>query len=238
MFFYNLITSGSSPSDIIIAAFAFVVSALFAIIMHECAHGYVALLMGDDTAKTSGRLTLNPRAHFDLLGLFMFLLVGFGWAKPVPINSSRFRRSTLGKVLVSLAGVVTNILIAGILLLVLYLTAGWAFFEYPTDTTLIIVLKTALMYILIYGIQINLMLAMFNFLPIFPLDGFNFVNSLLPYGNRFSQFMYRYGAYCLIGLVLIGNVLDMVGLGYLDIFNQFSSLISSLISVTIAGGIA
>ncbi len=238
MFFYNLITSNSSVSDIIIAAFAFIVTALFAIIMHECAHGYVALWMGDDTAKVSGRLTLNPRAHFDMLGLLMFLIVGFGWARPVPVNTSRFKRSTLGKVLVSLAGVVTNALIAGVLLLILYLSAGWAFFEYPTDSTLIIVLKTLLAYILIFGIQINLMLALFNFLPIFPLDGFNFVNSLLPYGNPYSQFMYRYGAYCLLLLVLLGNVLDMVGLGYLDIFNQFSNLISRLITATIAGGIA
>ncbi len=237
MFFYNLITSSSSAYEIVIAAFAFILSAFFAIIMHECAHGYVALAMGDTTAKDAGRLTLSPKAHFDLLGLFMFLIVGFGWARPVPINTSKFKKSTLGKILVSLAGVFTNLVIAGVLLLVLYLTAQWAFFIYPADTTVIIVLKTILVYILIFGIQINMMLALFNFLPIFPLDGFNFVNSLLPYGNPYSQFMYRYGAYLILGLVLIGNVLDMVGLGQFDIFNQFSRLISNLISTTVAGGL-
>ncbi len=238
MFFYNLIQSSNAAYEIVIAAFAFILSAFFAVIMHECAHGYVALLMGDTTAKDAGRLTLSPRAHFDVLGLFMFLIVGFGWARPVPINPAKFKRPILGKVLVSLAGVVTNLIIAGILLLILYLAAPWAFYQYPQDTTLIIVLKTILCYILIFGIQINMMLALFNFLPIFPLDGFNFVNSLLPYGNGFSQFMYRYGAYLILILVLIGNVFDMVGLGQFDIFNQFSNLISKLISIALSGGVS
>ena len=86
MFIYSIIKSEGSVSDKIIIALAFVLVAVFSIVIHEVAHGYVAKLNGDLTAKLRGRLTLNPQAHLDIIGIAMMLLVGFGWAKPVPIS--------------------------------------------------------------------------------------------------------------------------------------------------------
>ena len=91
---------------------AFTVALLSALILHEIAHGLVALWNGDRTAKMYGRLSLNPVRHFDWIGLIMMILVGFGWAKPVPINPNNFKHRKLGCITVSVAGVVTNLLLA------------------------------------------------------------------------------------------------------------------------------
>lgn len=235
MFFLQLIRSGLSAPEIIIAAACFILTALSAIIMHECAHGLVAKWCGDNTAKLAGRLTINPAKHFDLVGLLMFLLVGFGWAKPVPINSGNFKNRKVGLVLVSLAGVVSNLILAGLMLLILYFIGPYVAYYYMGESSFIIVLKWFAYYFLVYGIQINMMLALFNLLPIFPLDGFNFINQFLPYGNKFSEFMYRYGSYVLIALILVGTISDSFGFPYLNIFGLFSDLVLRLILIAIGG---
>lgn len=236
MFFYQLLKSNNSVYEIIIAIFAFLLTAMSAIILHECAHGYVALKMGDDTAKSSGRLTISPKAHFDLIGLVMFLFVGFGWAKPVPVNPNNFKNRKLGNILVSLAGIICNLLMAGIGLLLIFILAKWLVFGSEANAFLVVIRKLVY-YVLIYGVNINMMLALFNFLPIFPLDGFNFINSFLPYGNKFTQFMYRYGSYCMVGLILISYILRLCGAEQFDIFYQFSNLIIKLINAALTGGI-
>ena len=98
----------SNIFQFLIAAVAIVIS----IVLHELAHGYVALWNGDATAKVSGRLTLNPLAHFDPFGLVMLLLVRFGYAKPVPVNPDNFRRRKTGMLTVAFAGIVMNLLLA------------------------------------------------------------------------------------------------------------------------------
>ena len=90
MFFLRLLRSGAPISEILISALAIILAATTAIVFHEVSHGYIAMKNGDYTAKSRGRLTLNPVAHFDLVGLLMILLVGFGWAKPVPIDPRNF----------------------------------------------------------------------------------------------------------------------------------------------------
>lgn len=143
-----------------------VVLLLYSIIAHEVAHGCVAYAFGDDTAKRSGRLTLNPAPHFDPVGALMLFLVGFGWARPVPIDYVRLARSRLGLFSVALAGCATNILIAmaGIFLLQL-------------ESVRIHALLAVSLPILV---RINIILGAFNLIPIPPLDGSKILMSFLP----------------------------------------------------------
>lgn len=235
MFFYDLLKTNASISEKLIVALACIVAIVFSIVMHEVSHGFVAKLNGDLTAKQKGRLTLNPAVHFDLWGVIMMLFVGFGWAKPVPINPGNFKNRKIGMITVSLAGIVTNLLLAGITLLLLYLLIPVLFSSSASNT--VGVLKQLGLYLLIYMISINFMLAMFNLLPIYPLDGYNLVNTFLPYGNPYQTFMIRYGFFILIGLILIGQVGEMLGLPFLNIFGSFFDLIYSLINKTIVAGL-
>lgn len=109
---YRIIRSSSGIGDIITSLLAYLLSIYFAIVLHEVSHGFIAYRNGDPTAKEAGRLTLNPLRHFDVMGVVMMLLVGLGWAKPVPIDPRNFRRYKRGMVQVSLAGVAANLLIA------------------------------------------------------------------------------------------------------------------------------
>jgi len=137
---------------------------LLAVTFHEFAHGFVAYLMGDTTAKEQKRLSLNPLRHLDPAGTLMLLFFGFGWGKPVPISSSRFKNVRLGLVLVSLAGPATNILLAALIGQVNHLFA----------------LPPLIKEMLIMAATINIFLAVFNLIPLPPLDGSRLVTVLLP----------------------------------------------------------
>ncbi|MFT6984801.1 MAG: Zn-dependent protease [Psychromonas sp.] len=139
---------------------------LYSIIFHEIAHGLVASWFGDNTARRSGRLTLNPIAHIDPIGTLMLLLIGFGWAKPVPVNFANLKPSRLGVICVALAGCTINICIAmaAILLMQFEVFSTSSIFS----TVLPIVAK------------INIMLAAFNLIPIPPLDGSRVLMEFLP----------------------------------------------------------
>ena len=229
MFFYRLLKSGAGISEILICALAVILAAMIAIVFHEVSHGYIAMKCGDYTAKSRGRLTLNPVAHFDLLGLFMLLFVGFGWAKPVPIDPRNFKDTKKGMILVSISGVITNIIFGCIGLLLLYILYPIIGFYYVGSASIIIIMKMLAYYFLIAFISINFMLAFFNILPIYPLDGFRLLNVFLKRGNKYSVFTYRYGFFVIIGLVFLGNIFDRIGLSQLDIFGVFQRLISKLI---------
>lgn len=228
MFIFNLIRNGLSASEIIMLVLALVIAAYFSIVIHEISHGYVALKCGDTTAKLSNRLTLNPLAHIDPIGLIMILLVGFGWAKPVPIDPRNFKNYKCDMFLVSIAGVTSNILMCGIGLLLLHIL-------YPVfiinKGEIIYLLQLLGYYLLIFGITINFMQAFFNLLPIYPLDGFRIVNLALKPGNAYSSFMYRYGSYCILALVIIGNVFRAVNLQKFDVFYWANWLINTLIGL-------
>lgn len=180
----------------------------FSIIVHEVAHGYVAYYLGDDTAYLSGRLTFNPLAHIDKVGsvfvpLFCYFtgLPLFGWAKPVPVNALRLPspRRDMGKVAV--AGPAVNLVLAiifAIVLKVVILAQG---------VLSAATVKNAFT-LLQYGILINVMLAVFNLMPITPLDGGRIVTALLPVkaAIAYDRFFSRFGMWLVIILILTGLV--------------------------------
>ena len=230
----SLFTSGYPLPIILILGVALVCGIVISMVIHENAHGFVALKCGDDTAKKRGRLTMNPLAHFDYAGLLLMLLVGFGWAKPVPVNPYNFKNKKTGIILVSLAGIVSNLLLAGINLLLLYLLS-------PQLITLCAVsgairlIGYLFLYFFQYMVILNIMLAFFNLLPICPLDGFRFVDSLLPAGNKYSTFMYKYGNICLIAFLGVCFVLSRVGLKEYSVFYQVQELASKLVDFAMGG---
>ncbi|HEY3297441.1 MAG TPA: site-2 protease family protein [Armatimonadota bacterium] len=186
----------TDPKVFVIFAIAF----LSALTVHEFAHARAALAAGDDTAKQAGRLTLNPLAHLDLVGSIFFIMMmatgyGIGWAKPVPINPMRFKSPRWDNLRVSLWGPLSNLIFA------IVLSAIFKFVIVP--------LHAYDYYILIYVcIRVNVGLAVFNLIPIPPLDGSHILASLLPYemARRFEYGMGRYGMSVLIGLVILGMI--------------------------------
>jgi len=178
----------------LIIFFTFLISVIFALTMHEFAHAFVAFKLGDKTPKQFGRLTLNPMAHFDTLGLLCFLFLGFGWAKPVPINPFNFKKFKRDTFFVSIAGIVVNFLLAFIFFPLTILMS-------MNDSSSIILLM--LRYLFVYCYDINLIFMVFNLLPIYPLDGFNAIASQLRYNNPFVNFMHRYGIIVLLCVVFL-----------------------------------
>ena len=148
------------------AFFILAIPLLYSVILHEISHGFVASLFGDDTAKRSGRLTLNPLVHLDPIGTLALFLVGFGWAKPVPVVYSNLKNFRVGLICVSLAGCATNILIATVATLLLQFDAISA------NQMVAIVLAVVA--------KINIILGAFNLIPIPPLDGSRILLGILP----------------------------------------------------------
>ncbi len=180
---------------------------LVAVVFHELAHGYVAYLCGDPTAKNAGRLTLNPLKHLDPIGTIVFLVTRMiGWAKPVPINPLYFRNYRRDLIFVSVAGPATNFLIAfvaGIVLKILYgVHVNNAFIYYKILLPLAIILK--------FTVQINIALCFFNLLPVPPLDGSKILMAILPENlNRYYSYLEPFG-FVIILILLFTNMLDKI----------------------------
>ena len=171
--------------------------------IHELAHGYTSYRLGDPTAKLAGRLTLNPIKHIDPIGALLLLVSRFGWAKPVPINPGYYKNKKAGIMLTSFAGPLSNILLA-ILFTALFAVSDIYFTGYSITAFQLIVFR--LMY---RFIEINILLAAFNLIPIPPLDGSKILFSLLP--NRiYHQYILPYegyGMFVILALSLTGLLL-------------------------------
>lgn len=179
-----------------------VVASLICITVHETCHGLVAYWLGDPTAKKAGRLTLNPIAHVDLMGLMMMALVKFGWAKPVPVDMRYFKKPKTGMALVALAGPVSNVLLALLALIVrILLLAAVGFMVSGVTEYLVIWLE--------YVAIISSGLAVFNLIPISPLDGSKVLFSFLSDKHYMILMKYeRYGM-LLMMVLLFAGVLDV-----------------------------
>jgi Zn-dependent protease len=183
---------------------------IIAITLHELAHGLAAYYLGDPTAKLAGRLTLNPIAHFDPLGTVMILLIGFGWAKPVPVNPGYLRRPGRDMMWVALAGPAVNLVLA-------------IFFALLLKVALLLPsgIADGIARLLSFGVTINIILMAFNLIPVPPLDGSRVLAYLLPpdLSMRFQE-LERYG---LIPVALVLFVLPMItGISIVGIISSWT----------------
>ncbi len=164
---------------------------LFSLTVHEYSHGKMALLLGDDTAKRLGRLSFNPLRHLDILGVLFFYFVGFGWAKPVPVDPRNFVSPRRDMMYVAIAGPLSNIALA----------VGCSFF-----IRLISPEFSYLFVILAYGIWINVALAIFNMLPMYPLDGSSVLKGMVSQkiAEKITN-LDRFGAFLILGVFLLDH---------------------------------
>ena len=193
---------------------------LIGLTVHELSHSYVALLLGDDTPKRLGRLTLNPIKHIDPIGFILLLIAGFGWAKPVSINRENLKHPRRDDILISLAGPISNLLFA--ILLVILLKVVILVVPFRSASTFDLIFS-----VFISFLAINIVLAIFNFLPIPPLDGSHLISNLLSLKSySISATYFKYGSIALIVIVVLDRVTDV---DLLPIGRVVKSIIISLL---------
>ena len=207
------------PVMILITLPAVIISLTF----HELAHAYTAVKLGDNTPAITGRLSINPLAHLDIMGFICMLLTGFGWAKPVRVNPRNFRKSKRDMAITAAAGPLSNVLLSFICMFILALLAKFKVLAIYTGNggfsglsfgdSLLMVLGT-----IVYRLTfLNLYLAVFNLIPIPPLDGSRLVDVFLP--GKVSYYYNTYGTYFQIGLFAV--IMLMI---YADLFNPIAWL--------------
>ena len=205
-----------------------------AVPVHECAHAWVAEKMGDDTGRKQGRITLNPFVHLTLWGSLMMILVGFGWGKPVMVDSRNFKNPKKGMVLTSLAGPASNFIMAFLSMIVYKVLA---FLSYAKDSSTLDMLATVFVYITL----INISLAVFNFLPIPPLDGSKIFNAILPEKWYFTIMKYENFIFIALIILVYSGLLD-APLSFLqnkviDVMLFLTGWVDKIMSLLIAGGV-
>ena len=181
-----------------IIALAFIVGLVAGITIHEASHAFVAYRLGDPTAKLAGRLTLNPASHLDLIGTLALLIVGIGWGKPTPFDPFNLRNIKRDSALISVAGAASNFILA------IILSIPYLFFYFTGNLSLTI---NAVYQVISIIIWLNLILGVFNLIPVHPLDGFKVLAGLLP-RDWYYDFIQteRYGIFILLFLLITGAI--------------------------------
>jgi Zn-dependent protease len=193
---------------------------LIGLTVHELAHSYAALLLGDDTPKRLGRLTLNPIKHIDPIGFVLLLIAGFGWAKPVSINRQNLKHPRMDDTLIALAGPLSNFLLAILLVLILKVVI----LVVPFNSVDVF---ESVVSVFISFLAINIALAVFNLLPIPPLDGSHLISNLLSLRNHsISASYFRYGSIALMVVILLDRItqVDLLPVGRVVRFFVFGLL--------------
>ena len=208
------------------------VPGLMAITCHEVSHGFIANRFGDSTARSQGRLTLNPLKHLDIIGTLMVVIVGIGWAKPVPVNFNNLRNPKRDMIWVAAAGPITNTLLASLSAVVLRLLVAST--ESIADSSWLQLFLDPIVLMLAFSVYINLLLAIFNLIPLPPLDGGRVLVGLLPYRQAASLARVEpYGMIIIIVLVFFTDLfkyvlLPILGLGIHALAGPQSSLVFSV----------
>jgi Zn-dependent protease len=196
--------------------------------VHEFAHAYVAYIFGDDTAKRQGRLTLSPLKHLDLFGTLAFVLLGFGWARPVPVNRYHFKHPRIASILTTAAGPLSNLLLAIIGGVISGIIIKFGLF----DNVSFALVKTLSSFLGMF-IYMNIVLFVFNLIPLPPLDGYRIIEDLVPTDLRAKMTQYeQYGA--VIFLILVLTPLDrytiqpIFGIAIPAVSNFINSIVSPI----------
>jgi len=199
MSMYNLLFE--DPIYLVLLLLARLLAMLVAVSFHEWAHAFAAYKLGDPTAKNMGRMTLDPMKHLNGIGVISFLLFGIGWARPVVVNSSNLKHYRRDDLIISLAGVVTNIVLSFVFYGIYFaLVVGFGI----TSEVVTLIMETI--------IVMNICFAVFNILPIPPLDGYHVISSLFVRKNfKVVQFFQKYGYIILLILVLTGVTGTVIG---------------------------
>ena len=195
----------SNPTEWLMDKILLLPGIVIGLSFHEFGHAAVAYKLGDNTPKLQGRVTLNPMAHIDWMGLAALFFCGFGWGQPVQINPFNFKHRRRDELFVALAGVVMNLLLAAVFVVIAKIVV-MAGSNWIMNTTL----GMGVWQIILYAIQINLVLMIFNLIPCPPLDGFNIIANIVGFaGSETYWRIYRYGSWILV-LIIITGITGMV----------------------------
>ena len=208
--------------DYLLELVARFLAAVIVLTLHEFARAFVAWKCGDPTAKFSGRMSLNPMRHFDPLGMLLFALAGFGWAKPVPVNPGNFKKYRSGCFWTSAAGVIVNYLSA-FLFYPLYMLV---FTYFLGDTYGHLLVGSFVLYLYVCSLSF----CVFNLLPLYPLDGFRIVDALNRKRGKVYRFLRNYGYYILLGLIALDILADYVWiLEYINILGYLMTFATNIL---------